>query len=75
MFPDNLGIGEVSSYGGPRGVATPRIDQIAAEGFRRTNFNVEYSCVVSRISLLTGRYAARTGEGYVDGMTVPQSVQ
>ncbi len=70
IFPDNLGIGEVSAYGGPRGVPTPHIDRIAAEGIRLTNFNVEYSCVVSRIAMLTGRYAVRTGEGYAAGMTL-----
>ena len=62
MFPDNLGIGEVSSYGGARGVATPNIDRLADEGMRFTNFNVEYSCVVSRIALLTGRLAVRTAD-------------
>jgi arylsulfatase len=70
MFPDNLGMGEVNSYGGARGVPTPNIDRIAAEGLRLTNFNVEYSCVVSRIAVLTGRYGARTGEGYANGMTL-----
>ncbi len=70
MFPDNLGIGEVGSYGGARGVPTPNIDRIADEGIRFTNFNVEYSCVVSRIALLTGRYAVRTGKGYAAGMTL-----
>ncbi len=70
MFPDNLGIGEVGSYGGARGVPTPNIDRIADEGIRFTNFNVEYSCVVSRIALLTGRYAVRTGNGYAAGMTL-----
>ena len=71
IFPDNLGIGEVGAYGGARGVATPNIDRIGEEGIRLTNFNVEYSCVVSRIALLTGRYAVRTGEGAAgDGMTL-----
>ncbi len=70
IFPDNLGVGEVSAYGGSRGVATPNIDRIGQEGIRLTNFNVEYSCTVSRISILTGRYAARTGEGYAAGMTL-----
>lgn len=70
MFPDNLGIGEVGVYGGARGVPTPNIDRIAAEGIRLTNFNVEYSCVVSRIAMLTGRYSVRTGEGYRGGMTL-----
>ena len=53
MFPDNLGWGEVGVYGGVRGVPTPNIDRIAAEGFKFDNFNVEFSCTVSRIALLT----------------------
>jgi arylsulfatase len=63
IFPDNLGLGEVSAYGSARGITTPNIDRIGAEGIRLTNFNVEYSCVVSRAAMLTGRYAVRTGEG------------
>ena len=61
MFPDNLGWGEVGVYGGVRGQLTPRIDKLAAEGIRLNNFNVEFSCVVSRAALMTGRYAVRTG--------------
>src|SRR5262245_27760995 len=61
IFPDNLGWGEVGAYGSVRGVPTPRIDQIGAEGIRLNNFNVEFSCTVSRAALLTGRYAVRTG--------------
>lgn len=70
MFPDNLGWGEVGVYGSVRGVPTPQIDRIAAEGIRLNNFNVEYSCTVSRIALLTGRYAARTGGTQATGMTL-----
>jgi arylsulfatase len=70
IFPDNLGIGELSSYGGVRGVPTPNIDKIGTEGIRLTNFNVEYSCTPSRIALLTGRYAARTGDDYYAGTTL-----
>ena len=70
MFPDNLGFGEVSSYGSARGVRTPNIDRIADEGMRFQNFNVEYSCIVSRIALLTGRYAVRASEGLTSGMTL-----
>ena len=70
IFPDNLGVGEVSAYGGPRGVPTPNIDRIGAEGIRLTNFNVEYSCTPSRIAILTGRYAVRAGEDYYAGTTL-----
>lgn len=70
IFPDNIGIGEVSSYGGVRGVSTPNIDRIGNEGIRLTNFNVEYSCTPSRIALLTGRYATRAGDDYFEGTTL-----
>jgi arylsulfatase A-like enzyme len=70
IFPDNIGIGEVNSYGGIRGVSTPNIDKIGNEGIRLTNFNVEYSCTPSRIALLTGRYAARAGDDYYSGTTL-----
>ncbi len=70
MFPDNLGWGEVGSFGSVRGVPTPQIDKIADEGIRLKNFNVEYSCTVSRIALLTGRYAVRAGGTQATGMTL-----
>jgi arylsulfatase len=70
IFPDNLGWGEVGAYGSVRGVPTPSIDRIGAEGIRLTNFNVEYSCTVSRIALLTGRHAVRTGGSQATGMTL-----
>ncbi|UII80628.1 sulfatase-like hydrolase/transferase [Flagellimonas sp. CMM7] len=70
IFPDNLGVGEVAAYGGARGVPTPNIDRIGAEGIRLTNFNVEYSCTPSRIAILTGRYAVRAGEDYYAGTTL-----
>jgi arylsulfatase len=70
IFPDNLGWGEVGAYGSVRGAPTPRIDQLAAEGIRLTNFNVEYSCVVSRSALLTGRYAIRSGAAQPAGITL-----
>lgn len=70
IFPDNLGVGEVASYGGARGVPTPNIDKIGEEGIRLTNFNVEFSCTPSRIAILTGRYATRAGDDYYAGTTL-----
>lgn len=70
IVPDNLGFGEVGAYGGVRGNVTPRLDKMAAEGLRLTNFNVEFSCTVSRAALLTGRYAIRTGANQGQGMTL-----
>jgi arylsulfatase A-like enzyme len=70
MFGDNIGWGEVGVYGSVRGVPTPRLDRLAAEGMRLNNFNIEFSCVVSRAALLTGRYAVRTGAEESWGMTL-----
>ena len=70
MFPDNLGWGEVGAYGSVRGVPTPRLDRMAEEGMRLTNFNVEYSCTVSRAALMTGRYAIRSGATQPAGITL-----
>ena len=64
---DNFGYGELGVYGGGivRGGATPRIDKLASEGMRLTNYNVEAQCTPSRAALMTGRYAIRTGNGSV----------
>lgn len=70
MFPDNLGWGEVGVYGSVRGNITPRLDKLASEGLRLNNFNVEFSCTVSRAALLTGRYAIRTGATQGQGITL-----
>ncbi len=70
IFPDNLGWGEVGAYGSVRGVPTPHIDSIAAQGARLDNFNVEFSCTVSRAAMMTGRYAVRTGATQGTGFTL-----
>jgi arylsulfatase A-like enzyme len=70
IFPDNLGWGEVGVYGSVRGQITPRLDKLAAQGIRLNNFNVEFSCTVSRAALLTGRYALRTGATQGAGITL-----
>jgi arylsulfatase len=67
VFLDNFGWGEPGFNGGGiiRGAATPNMDQIAAEGLRLTNFNVEVQCTPSRSAIMTGRYAIRSGNGTV----------
>jgi arylsulfatase A-like enzyme len=77
MLMDNLGYGELGCYGGGvlRGAATERIDKLATEGTRLTNFNVEAQCTPSRSAILTGRFAIRSGThsvplpGSLDGLT------
>jgi len=67
VFLDNFGWGEPGFNGGGviRGTATPRMDRLAAEGLRLTNFNVEVQCTPSRSALMTGRYAVRSGNAKV----------
>ena len=63
ILVDNLGWGEIGSYGGGvlRGTPTPRLDALAAQGLRLTNFNVETECVPTRSALMTGRHPTRSG--------------
>jgi arylsulfatase len=67
VFMDNFGWGEPGFNGGgiTRGAATPRMDKLADEGLRLTNFNVEVQCTPSRSTLMTGRYAIRSGNATV----------
>ncbi|TRX71322.1 arylsulfatase [uncultured Carboxylicivirga sp.] len=67
VFLDNFGFGEPGFNGGGilRGAATPRMDQLASEGLRLTNFNIEVQCTPSRSALMTGRYAIRSGNATV----------
>jgi len=64
ILADNLGYGVPSCYnGGILDTPTPRIDKLAAEGLRLTNFNVENQCTPSRAALMTGRLPIRSGIG------------
>lgn len=61
LFADDLGYGDLSSYGHPT-IRTPEIDLLAAEGLRFTSFYAGApSCTPSRAALLTGRYGLRVG--------------
>jgi len=63
ILADNAGYGDLGPYGGGelRGAPTPRIDQLAREGLRLTQFLVEPACTPSRAALMTGRYSIREG--------------
>jgi arylsulfatase A-like enzyme len=67
LMVDNFGYGDLGCYGGGmlRGVPTPRIDKLAAEGMRLTNFNVEPECTPTRSALVTGRMPIRSGTSSV----------
>jgi arylsulfatase A-like enzyme len=63
ILADNVGYGDLGSYGGGalRGAPTPRLDQLASQGLRLTQFLVEPACTPSRAALMTGQYSIRNG--------------
>ena len=61
ILADDLGYGDIGVNGAAI-IATPALDQLAAEGMRFTQFYASAAlCSPSRAGLLTGRYPARSG--------------
>ena len=59
IMADDLGYGDVSSYGGTV-LKTPNLDRMAAEGRRFTSgYTSASTCTPTRYSFLTGEYAFR----------------
>jgi arylsulfatase A-like enzyme len=79
ILNDNTGYGDIGVYGGgeSRGAPTPRIDRLASEGLRMTQFLVEPGCTPSRAALMTGRYSIRSGLSLVtvegSSLSLPRS--
>lgn len=68
IYADDLGYGDVSSYGATK-IKTPNIDKLARQGLRFTNaYATSATCTPSRFSMLTGKYAWRKqGTGIAPG--------
>src|SRR6185295_18156996 len=61
----DLGYGDLGCFGA-EGIATPRLDAMAREGVRFTDFSTAAPfCSPSRAALLTSRLPARCGVPYV----------
>lgn len=58
IFVDDLGYQDVGCFGSPN-IKTPRLDQMAREGIRFTNFYAQTVCGPSRAALMTGCYPLR----------------
>ena len=61
FMADDLGYGDVKSFGGDRcQIETPNFDRLAAQGMRFTDAHAVASvCVPSRMAIMTGRYPWR----------------
>ncbi len=60
---DDVGFGEIgmSDMDVVRGYGTPRIADLATEGLSLMRMYTEPSCTPTRVAMMTGRYAVRTG--------------
>jgi arylsulfatase A-like enzyme len=67
IFTDDQGYGDLGCYGSET-IRSPRLDQLAKEGTRFTDFYAQPVCGPSRSALLTGRYPIRS-----QGWSMPES--
>lgn len=72
ILVDNWGWGDISLQGGT--VPTPRIEELASQGLRLTNFNVQNQCTPTRSAIHTGRLPIRSGTQKVPAPGEPQGM-
>ena len=63
IVSDDTGYGDLGPYGGGegRGMQTPNIDRMAAEGMTFFSFYAQPSCTPGRAAMQTGRIPNRSG--------------
>ena len=63
MVSDDFGYGDAGVYGGGigRGMPTPALDKMAAEGMTFFDFYAQPSCTPGRAAMMTGRFPNRSG--------------
>src|SRR5579862_9603562 len=71
ILADDMGFSDIGCYGSE--IPTPRLDALAANGLRFTQFYNSPRCSPTRAALLTGLYAQQAGMGWLDGKVEPQS--
>lgn len=69
ILADDMGFSDVGAFGGE--IATPHLDQLAADGLRMTNFHVAATCSPTRAMLMTGQDHHRAGIANMQELTTP----
>ncbi len=70
ILADDMGYSDPGCFGGE--ISTPNIDQLAKEGVRMTHFYNGGMCVVSRASMLTGRWWPNALPNFRDTRLLPE---
>ena len=71
IMADDLGFSDLGCYGSE--IQTPRLDALADQGLRFSQFYSTAKCHSSRVSLLTGLYCDQAGGEKLDrATTIPQ---
>ncbi|MCU0750993.1 MAG: sulfatase-like hydrolase/transferase, partial [Akkermansiaceae bacterium] len=73
ILADDLGYSDPSCYGGE--IPTPSLDKLAAKGMRLTRFHNCGMCVVSRASMLTGRWWPRAQKDFLAMDILPERLK
>ncbi|MGB0372339.1 MAG: arylsulfatase [Opitutales bacterium] len=60
VLTDDQGYGDIAHHGNPIAI-TPHLDALARESVSLTDYHVSPTCSPSRASIMTGRWANRTG--------------
>lgn len=74
VMVDDMGFADLGCFGSE--IQTPRLDKLAEQGLRFTQFYNTAKCHSSRVSLLTGMYANQAGQEKMNaGPTVAEVLQ
>ncbi|MCL4133883.1 UNVERIFIED_CONTAM: hypothetical protein GTU68_057561 [Idotea baltica] len=73
ILADDLGYSDIGCYGGE--IKTPALDKMANEGMRLTNMYNAGMCVISRSSILTGKWWPRVGYGIKNEANIAEKLK
>ena len=72
IVADDMGYSDAGCFGGE--IATPALDRLAKEGMRLTRFHNAGMCVVSRASMMTGKWWPRALPDFTKTRLLPEKL-